>query len=698
MKNNIFKTINKKEKTIKDGKEKGTKKKLMRSELVGLIITLSILPILISGIVNFVTLKSNIDYSNSNILKNEVHKMNDTLANRNKAIFLNIESLSLNGAAKGMMEDINKPDGGQSKQLEKINAFKNVIINFQKVNEDIMFAYMGIEDGKLILAPEQEMPKGFDPRTRDWYKSSINSPKTTIMSEPYEDIVTGKKVITYSRAIQNDSGNIQGVLAVDRDLEVLTLLVKDVNVLEGTLATIISKEGTMLANTDSNLIGKTSEEVSWIKEVQLMDDLSSKDIIIDGEKYLGYKKVDASSGITSAIFIPKASLLKEALSKMVINMGLLIIFLILILIFSTRYINKLIKPIKEVDKALNNIKDGDFTGKVENKKIYNNEISSMIEGLNTLVESIGDLISGIQVSSGKVKEGTISLFEIIRESSKVGEEVASSVQQIAVGATNQAQQLDDAAGGVGNLEEEINKTINESKNMLSASKDVKASAKEGTVALDNLSRTYEKNKEASDNIGKKVNILTSKSEEIGQIVYTIKNITDQTNLLALNASIEAARAGEVGRGFAVVAEEVRKLAEESSNSASEINDVISEIKSSIQELQEDTLTTQKLNEETGENLIITKDKFNIIDNRIKALESNIDNVEESLNRITDSKETVVIKISEVVAVSQETAAITEEVSAASEEQSAGLQEMSNQSETLRGYSEALDELTGRFKI
>ena len=71
--------------------------------------------------------------------------------------------------------------------------------------------------------------------------------------------------------------------------------------------------------------------------------------------------------------------------------------------------------------------------------------------------------------------------------------------------------------------------------------------------------------------------LGAKSEEIGQIVDTIAGIANQTNLLALNAAIEAARAGDMGRGFAVVADEVRTLAESSQASASSIATIIGDI-------------------------------------------------------------------------------------------------------------------------
>jgi len=68
--------------------------------------------------------------------------------------------------------------------------------------------------------------------------------------------------------------------------------------------------------------------------------------------------------------------------------------------------------------------------------------------------------------------------------------------------------------------------------------------------------------------------VSKESEEIANIVKTIRGIADQTNLLALNAAIEAARAGDQGRGFAVVTDEVRSLAARTLQATVEIVDVV----------------------------------------------------------------------------------------------------------------------------
>ena len=71
-------------------------------------------------------------------------------------------------------------------------------------------------------------------------------------------------------------------------------------------------------------------------------------------------------------------------------------------------------------------------------------------------------------------------------------------------------------------------------------------------------------------IARKLKGLEARSEEVGQIVEMLDDVTSETNILSLNAAIEASRAGAQGKGFGLVADEVRKMAERAATATKDI--------------------------------------------------------------------------------------------------------------------------------
>jgi methyl-accepting chemotaxis protein len=80
-----------------------------------------------------------------------------------------------------------------------------------------------------------------------------------------------------------------------------------------------------------------------------------------------------------------------------------------------------------------------------------------------------------------------------------------------------------------------------------------------------------------DFVAENVMRLSEQSQNIGDIIETVRDLADQINLLSVNAAIEAAKAGEQGKGFAVVAHEMRSLADQSKEATEQVKQILSEV-------------------------------------------------------------------------------------------------------------------------
>jgi len=198
----------------------------------------------------------------------------------------------------------------------------------------------------------------------------------------------------------------------------------------------------------------------------------------------------------------------------------------------------------------------DITGAIADSVNYTvEELRNLVARINSTAEMVNEASSKAQMTSSSLQTASEQQSREIRET---GEAVLRMAQQINEVSARAAESVDVA------------------QNSLSASQG-------GTEAVNHAIGGMNVIRDQIQETAKRIKRLGESSQEIGEIVELISDLTEQTNVLALNAAIQAASAGEAGRGFTIVAEEVQRLAERSGEATNQIAMLIKTIQSDTQD-------------------------------------------------------------------------------------------------------------------
>ena len=340
----------------------------------------------------------------------------------------------------------------------------------------------------------------------------------------------------------------------------------------------------------------------------------------------------------------------------------------------------------------------DFTLEETYRKIPKDEIGSIIESVHKTKKSLKNMVIILQTKIEVLNEAVEAIESGSTHTSELIEQVDRAVNDIAKGATNQAEETSDATENVIAIGDMIASVSDKVSELGKTSEEMVKSENTAKDTLDALSQVNAQTKKAISKIYVQIQNTNVSAEQIKSAADIITDIASETNLLALNASIEAARAGDAGKGFSVVAEQIKILSEQSNTAAQQIAKIISN-------LLENSGTSVKVMEEVNEIIIeqnkeieATQKDFKNVGNGIYKSIEDLKSIMSDVEHMNESKDHIVDSVQSLTAIAEENAAGAQETSASTTEVTTVMEEIRKKTEYLYSLSEEIMDEIEKFSV
>ncbi|WP_077735477.1 methyl-accepting chemotaxis protein TlpB [Bacillus sonorensis] len=577
----------------------------------------------------------------------------------------------------------------ESSYQEKGNAsIKDKFEQYAKLHPDVEGIFTGSKDGLFVRYPFQEMPSGYNPVERDWYKKAVEHKGEVVITDPYKTASTGTMVITIAK--QNEDGS--GVVAINMKIDELIKATERVKIGKRGYAFITSADKKYVAHPKNE--AGSAVDGSWSKAVYAKEK-GTISYRLDGDKQMAFAtnkltgwKIGGTM-YTDEIAEASKPVLNAALITLAVSIAAGVFLMILI-------IRSITGPLRRLVSSAKNISSGDLTQTINVRT--KDELGQLGISFNEMAESLRSLISVIQTSVENVASSSEQLTASADQTSKATEHITSAIEQFSNGNESQNEKVETSAEQLTDMN---NRLLDMSKTSASITESSLQSTEIAGTGGELVQKTVGQMNSIDQSVKQAESVvkgLEGKSKDITAILRVINGIADQTNLLALNAAIEAARAGEAGRGFSVVAEEVRKLAEQSASSAKEIEGLIQEI---VNEIGKSLEMFQNVNREVQSGLNITDEtdaSFKQIYDMTNEIAGKLQMMNTAVEQLSQGSQQVAGAVEEIAEVSRESSGSIQDIAASAEEQLASMEEISSSAATLEQMAEELRDLTKKFKI
>ena len=359
------------------------------------------------------------------------------------------------------------------------------------------------------------------------------------------------------------------------------------------------------------------------------------------------------------------------------------------------FLNRLLRPIKQLTITAERASNGDFNQQIEN--VDHNEVGRLTKSFNIMIGDLKSIIDNIVMGIEDANTSSSALNDIANESKKVSDHLFDIMNGVSEGANQQMLQTKNVKSNMDQMTYNLNLILKELDQFKSVMLEMNAISKQSESDMVVMDQQIERISNTSQSSGETVKELIKASEEIGKIVDLIDKIAKQTNLIALNAAIEAASAGVHGRGFSIVAEEIRILANESLKAVEDIAKIVKETQNkrgdTLQSIEK-TLEQSRKGREVSDRV---KHSFTQIHESIERANQQFVILESSSNQLVERSKDVSCSIESINVISEEVVSNTKEAIQWTEQQNQSTRDVLENVTKLKGLSTTMRAMVSKFK-
>lgn len=558
-------------------------------------------------------------------------------------------------------------------------------ISHEMQNENVQAVWIvNLSNSQMLFSSGQLVDAGLE--SAEW-DDLVLSKKTSVVSDPYIDPLTGENIISIvAPVLADDNSTIAGMVGLDVYISDLNQELGNIKVGKAGYMELLSRASAYIVSDDTSAIGKNVSELD-IDDEYISNIKNRYEGVMTftyaGVRYRCLSRICSSTDWLAIATLPQSEIDATRNQLIFFMSALSIILLLVLMIVISKLVYKMLAPLSKVGEKIREFAHGNLNVEIQIES--DDEIGqlaedarSLISDFRLIVKDIEHIMSGMASGNFKVKSNNLDYYKgdfnalvvamrnLRDKMNNTLKQINGGSNQVAVAANQMAESAQSLAEGATEQAGAIEELTASVENVNSMAKESAATARTAAENTYKVAKDAESGQQSMQELVEAMSNINNVSMEIQNIIGAIEDIASQTNLLSLNASIEAARAGEAGRGFAVVADQIGKLATDSANSAVETKNLIDK---SLSEIKNGNVITKKTVED------------------LESIIKNISAFAKMAKGASEASESQAEMLNQIQSGIEQFASVVQSNSAAAEESSAVSEELSSQSENLKALVE-----------